>query len=181
MGFSIGGLLGGLAPIIGGIFGGPVGAAIGGVVGGAIGSRSSQVSPAAFGPSIAGPSVSLPGATPVAGALVPGAMGAARALIRALLARAGATLGRRVSHRTVRDLVKQVGIAAAAAALGLTAVEIAQILAAEPKRRRRGITARDITTTKRVLRRTASIQHDLSTFVRPHRRVTARGPHHARA
>ena len=112
-----------------------------------------------------------------AGALVPFVAGGAAALVRGILARASAFIGTRISSARVLALVRDVGLVSAAAALGLTAVEVAQIIAAKPRRRRRGITARDISTTKRVIRTTHRIQHDLSHLAAPVRRRH----HHHRA
>jgi len=112
-----------------------------------------------------------------AGALVPFVGGGAAVLIRAILGRASAFVGARMTSARVLGLVRDVGLAAAAAALGLTAIEVAQIIAAKPRRRRRGITARDLATTKRVLRTTHRIQHDLSHLAAPARRRH----HHHRA
>ncbi len=110
-------------------------------------------------------------------ALVPPAIAGARGLMALLLGRASATLGKRISARGVVSLVRSLGLTAAAVALGLTVEEVAQIFASAPKARRRGITARDIRTTKRVIRTTARIQHDLG-HLAPKRRVAARHHHH---
>jgi hypothetical protein len=68
--------------------------------------------------------------------------------------------GRFFSNSKVLALAKRVGIDAAAAALGVSAVLIAQSIAADTARgrpRRRGITFRDVRTTKRVIRQVQSI------------------------
>ena len=111
------------------------------------------------------------------GALIPFVAGGAATLIRNILARASAFIGARISASRVLALVRDVGLVSAAAALGITAVEVAQVIAAKPRRRRRGITARDISTTKRVIRTTHRIQHDLSHLASPVRRRH----HHHRA
>lgn len=113
-----------------------------------------------------------------AGALVPFVAGGAVALVRGILARASAFIGARISASRVLALVRDVGLVSAAAALGITAVEVAQVIAAKPRRRRRGITARDIATTKRVIRTTHRIQHDLGHLAGPARR---RHHHHRTA
>lgn len=124
-------------------------------------------------PSQAGPTVRRAGFVPAAFG-VP-AIPIVRGLISTLLARGSAAIGKRLSARSVVALVKSLGLTAAAVALGLTVEEVAQIFAAAPKRRRRGITARDISTTKRVIGVTHRIQHELSHLARPVRR---RAPHH---
>ena len=122
-----------------------------------------------------GPTVRLPPAVRRAGFAAP-AVPIVRGLIGALLARASSAIGKRMSARTVRSLISSLGLTAAAAALGLSVEEAAQIFAAAPKRRRRGITARDISTTKRVIGVTHRIQHELGHLARPVRRV--RHHHH---
>lgn len=139
-----------------------------------------QFQPIAFRPgpfpfgSQAGPTVFQPAA---AGALVPFVAGA-RGIIAALLGRASATIGTRISAARVLSLVRDLGIAAAAAALGLTALEVAQIIAAKPKRRRRGITASQLATTKATIRRVHSINDAIASVCPPARRRVHR--HHPR-
>jgi len=157
MAFSIGGLLGGIASVLPGISS-------------IIGAFRKPSRPRA--PSQAGPTVRQQFQRAAFG--VP-AIPIARGLIATLLGRAGATIGKRMSARSVVALIKSLGLTAAAAALGLSIEEAAQIFAAAPKRRRRGITARDISTTKRVIGVTHRIQHELSHLARPVRR---RAPHH---
>ena len=171
MAFGIGSILGAAASIGGAILGGPVGGAVA-AAGGAL-TRSLAPSPA-LAPtavSVAAPRIggtqTGPSATPaMAGALIP----VGRQLITGLLSVAGATLGRRVTANSVLSLVRELGIVAAAAALGLTAVEVAQIIAARPRRRRRGITAAQIATTRRTIRKVTSIQRALAEVCPPPRR-----------
>lgn len=189
MGFSIGGLLGGIGALASGvssIFG--LGGAKAPKVRTVAAPRAlpapapTQVSPlfqqAVFRPG-AVPSIGM-GGVQVAGA-VPAVIRGVTTLTAGLLARAGAAVGKRVSHRSVLALVKQVGLIAAASALALSVEEIAQLVATVPRRRRRGITARDISTTKRVIRRVHGIQHDLSHLAGPIRRRAARHHHHRSA
>ena len=171
MAFGIGSLLGGAASIVGGLIGGPVGGAVS-AAGGLV-TRSLAPQPALAPTSVAvaapriGGTQTGPSATPaMAGALVPGA----RAMITGLLSVAGATLGRRVTANSVLALTRELGIVAAAAALGLTAVEVAQIIAARPRRRRRGITAAQIATTRRTIRKITSVQRALAEVCPPPRR-----------
>lgn len=125
--------------------------------------KASQVGPSVRRPTVTRAAFGIP-AVPIV-----------RGLIAALLARASAAIGKRMSGRSVVALIKSLGLPAAAVALGLTIEEAAQIFAAAPRRRRRGITARDISTTKRVIGVTHRIQHELSHLARPVRR---RAPHH---
>ena len=108
-----------------------------------------------------------------AGALVPFVAGGARSLIAALLARASAAVGTRITRNRALSLVRDLGLAAAAAALGLTAIEIAQIIASSPRRRRRGITAAQIATTKATIRRMDSLNRQIAAVCPPTRRRRA--------
>lgn len=159
MAFSIGGLLSGIAGIIPG-------------VSSLIGAFSKPSRPKA--PSQAGPTVRRAALVPA----IPLVAGAARALIAGLLGRASTAIGKRMSSRSVAALIRSLGLPAAAVALGLSVEEAAQIFAATPKRRRRGITARDISTTKRVIGVTHRIQHELGHLARPVRRAPRRHHHH---
>jgi len=158
MGFSIGGFLSSLAgsalssiPIVGPL--------IGAAASGFGPNGMSRVQPALFPaprvPSQAGPTVVQ------AGAVIPLLRGA-RTLIASLLGRASAAIGKRISRAGVLSLVREVGITAAATALALTTVEIAQIIAAKPTRRRRGITASQIATTKATMRRLDSLNRAIA-------------------
>lgn len=171
MGFSIGGLAGNIlgavaGPVIGGLIGGPVGAAAGAAVTRSLTPQLAPTAVAVQAPRIGGTQTG-PSPTPaMAGALVPGA----RTMIQGLLSIAGVTLGRRVTAPSVLSLVRELGLVAAAGALGLTVVEVAQIIAARPRRRRRGITAAQIATTRRTIRKVTSIQRALSEVCPPPRR-----------
>ena len=178
MAFSIGGLLSGIGTAVG------IGKTIAGFFGGGSARRrpsASQAGPARI--AFQGP----PGFRPRAGGgfqrvalapTVPFVVGGVRGFIAALLARASGAIGKRMSARSVRALINSLGLTAAAAALGLSVEEAAQIFAAAPKRRRRGITARDISTTKRVIGVTHRIQHELSHLAGPVRRAPRRHHHH---
>ncbi len=180
MGFSIGKFLGAIAPVVGAVFGGAPGAALGTAVGAAI-LGPPKIAPAGFvapaqqisfvpAPRPGGSSVGPTAAS--ASILLPLARGAGR-LISSLLARASATLGKRINRAGVLSLTREVGIVAAATALGLTAVEVAQIIAAKPTRRRRGITASQITTTKATMRRLDSLNRAIASACPPPRRRRA--------
>jgi hypothetical protein len=75
--------------------------------------------------------------------------------------------------QAVADLAKRVGIDAAAAALGVTAVEVAQMIAAHlmqsaaRRKRGRGISARDVRCTRRTIHKIRSIEHSLQGVCRP--------------
>lgn len=86
--------------------------------------------------------------------------------------------GARISRKSAVSLAKRVGIDAAAAALGITAVELAEALLQDAqttsRRRRKGISYRDLRTTSRVARRlcsmTALLSEATSCFRGRHRR-----------
>lgn len=176
MAFSIGALVSGISSAVG------LATSIKGLFGGSKSrSRPSQAGPTRI--AFQGP----PGFRPRPGGgfqrvglvpAVPFVVGGVRGFIAALLARATAAIGKRMSARSVVALIKSLGLPAAAVALGLTIEEAAQIFAAAPKRRRRGITARDISTTKRVIGVTHRIQHELSHLAGPVRRAPRRHHHH---
>lgn len=104
---------------------------------------------------------------------ISGAMSAAKGAARALSARVAAYVGRRVTPAQAMALVRRVGPEAAAAALGLTVVELAQWMFASGAgraRRRRGITARQISNARSTIRRMtgfmASVQQACSPAMR---------------
>lgn len=77
--------------------------------------------------------------------------------------------GRSVSRKNAVALIKRVGIDAAAVALGISAVEAAQMLLDDvtTKRRGRGLSAANIRTAKRVCRTISSMQRSLAECARP--------------
>ena len=158
MGFSIGRFLGNLA--------GSVASSIP-VIGPIISAASAGfVSPARpQGPSQVGPTVIRGGSgvstLPGMGGVVPMVIRGA-SLIAGLLARASAAIGKRITRAGVIALSRDVGIITAASALSLTAVEVAQIIASKPRRRRRGITASQIATTKATMRRVNSLNRAIA-------------------
>lgn len=159
MAFSIGGLLSGIAGILPGVSG---------IIKAFTKPRRPRRRASQAGPTVRAQF----------GPMVPAVVAGARGLIATLLARATASIGKRMSARAVVALINQLGLTAAAVALGLSVEEAAQIFAAAPKRRRRGITARDISTTKRVIGVTHRIQHDLAHLAGPVRRAPRRHHHH---
>jgi hypothetical protein len=74
-------------------------------------------------------------------------------------------------NRKIKALARQVGIETAAVALGITAVELAQMLASDiastPTRRSRGISGADIRRTRRTLGKFNSMQRLISQACRP--------------
>lgn len=118
---------------------------------------------------------------------LPAIAGAARAA-GSMVGRAASALGggaivasvggviRRISAKNVAALAKRVGIDAAAAALGITAVQVAQAVMADEKRKRRGsgITASQYRTTTKTLRKFHTMQRrikDVCSDVMPRRRA----------
>ena len=71
-----------------------------------------------------------------------------------------------ITVRKAWDLAKKLGPELAAGALGYTVVDFLSAVLADgipsPRRRRRGISGRDIRTTRRVCRFAASLNHDLA-------------------
>lgn len=68
-----------------------------------------------------------------------------------------------VSRKKMVALAKRVGIEAAAIALGITVVSLAEAIATTPTRRRRGISAADIRRTRSTLRKVCVLTNDLKT------------------
>ena len=84
--------------------------------------------------------------------------------------------GRRISRKAAVKLAREVGIGTAAATLGIGAVELAQAIMDESttRRRRRGITARDLSNARRVNCKIARYARDLGIKPAPARRRTCR-------
>ena len=162
MAFSIGGLLGGIASVLPGISS-------------IVSAFTKPSRPRAR--SQVGPTIRRAALVPA----VPFAVAGVRGLIAGLLGRASAAIGKRMTRQSVVALINSLGLTAAAAALGLSVEEAAQIFASTPKRRRRGISARDIRTTKRVVGFTRRLQHDLGHLAGPIRRSPPRRHHHHRS
>lgn len=96
---------------------------------------------------------------------------------------AGRTFGSAKFRRSALVLAKELGISAAAIALGITVLELAEIIARGTPRRRRGITARQISTTKATIRRIDSLNRAIAKVCPPasRRRAPSRAAiHHAR-
>jgi hypothetical protein len=80
-------------------------------------------------------------------------------------------------NKQVISLTKQIGIVAAAAALGITANDVAEMILAETGKRRRvrGISGRDIKCTRRTLGKLRSVQRLIGAAA-PRGRARARAP-----
>jgi len=95
---------------------------------------------------------------------------------RTLLHRVSMRIGHRVSLRDIVRLVRQLGISATAAGLGESETDIGGLFffAVTRHRRRRGISARDISRARSTIRRMTGFMHMLQRGL-PHRRALA--PH----
>jgi len=93
-------------------------------------------------------------------------------MIPRIVAGVGAA-ARRIDRRKAVLLAKELGITAAAVALGITALELAELLVSAPRRRRRGITASQISTTKATIRRIDSLNRAIAQVCPPARRRRA--------
>ena len=163
MGFSIGGLLGGLAPIIGGAFGGPIGAAVGGVVGSAFAPRPPSVAPpiptvTRAGGEIIGPFSAIGSALGLRGN--GGCPPRPKTRLQMILEEArefqcGAT------RNKIIDAAKFCGIDQAADVFGLGTDDICFVVIQGKTQRRRGISAANIRTTRRVVRFNKKLSKDL--------------------
>ena len=118
--------------------------AVGGILGEAIGSAIGGTPAIRAVPTVAGP-----GGVPMIGATSVGRIPSAGAGTR------------RMSAMRFRSFARQVGLENAAAAMGISLVEAAQIIARAPRRRRRGITAAQLATTRSTIRRVVSIAKSL--------------------
>jgi hypothetical protein len=110
-----------------------------------------------------------------------GAVAIARQAARAVAARVAAFVGKRVTPQQAMALVRRVGPEAAAAALGLSAVELAQWLMqsnALRGRRRRGITGRQISNARSTIRRVTGFMAQINQACGP-ARSRRRGGHRA--
>ncbi len=108
-----------------------------------------------------------------------GAIAVGRAAARALSSRIAAFVGRRVTPQQAMALVRRVGPEAAAAALGISTVELAQWLmqsGAMRGRRRRGISGRQISNARSTIRRVSGFMAQIQSACGP-----ARGRSRSRA
>jgi hypothetical protein len=108
----------------------------------------------------------LPAVGAVGGMVVRGA-----ARLAPILAKIAARVGRRVSVKAAVALARRVGPTAAAVALGISAEEMLELITADTLRvrRRRGISARDISKTRSTIRKVASVASLIQTACPPRR------------
>lgn len=89
---------------------------------------------------------------------------ASRAIIKQILIQIALKLGRRIAIKGALAVLKRLGVAAGQEALGISGQQAAQLILARPKRRARGITAANLRTTRRTLRKVAALAGDLNEF-----------------
>lgn len=161
--FSLSGLLSGLGSLTGG----------GGILG-SIGSLAGALAPAfAAAPAVV-PAVWVPpsptGGAPIAATqvgasmVIPQVVRGAVTVVGALLARATAAVGKRVTTKMVWQLAQAVGITAAAASLGLSEADVGRIIIARRRRRSRGISASDLRRTRSTMRKMNTMRKQLKEF-----------------
>jgi hypothetical protein len=142
-------------------------------------SFSPYISPASLMPAMGSAVPAIRGA--VGAGVGAGAVAIARQAARAVAARVAAFVGKRVTAQQAMALVRRVGPEAAAAALGLSAVELAQWLMqsnALRGRRRRGITGRQISNARSTIRRVTGFMAQINQACGP-ARSRRRGGHRA--
>lgn len=98
---------------------------------------------------------------------------ASMAAIGPVAAMAGRVLTAATKRKIIR-LVKAVGIHTAATVLGLELTQVAEVVANPPRRRRRGITAAQLSNAKRVNNAVIRMANDLQCGCAPRRRTTTR-------
>lgn len=79
-----------------------------------------------------------------------------------IVRKAKAATGMNVTHRQIVDAAQTCGIEMAAAANGLTTEEVCMLVMKRPRRRARGVSARDVRTARRVVRFARGITKDLT-------------------
>lgn len=127
------------------------------------------------GPSLGGLPIGMAGIAgliPAVGRVVAGILRSKTGKITAVITAAG----KRVSRKNAVKLAKDVGIGVAAATLGISAVELAEMVLDEASkpRRRRGITARDLSNARRVNCAIARYSRDLGIKPAVRRRTSCR-------
>ena len=103
-------------------------------------------------------------------------------IARGILLKASSYLGRRVTAKQAVALARRVGVEAAAVALGISAVELLQLVATSTMvtRRRRGITGRQIANARSTIRRMTSFMTRVQEACAPAmRRSSSRRAHRA--
>lgn len=100
-----------------------------------------------------------------------------RTAMRALLASISARVGQRVTVANVVALVKRVGVEATALALGITAAEVLQLymMGTVKRRRRRGITGRQISNARSTIRRMTGFMRQVQEACSPAMRAGRAG------
>lgn len=134
-------------------------------------SMSTAFGPAPFIGGVIGGMSSIGGAVARLGTIAGIVRGASGKILRVVL-----PTGRVVSRKNAVKLAKQVGIATAATVLGISAVDVAQMVLDESstRRRRRGITARDLQNARRVACTVSRMARDLNVKPAVRRRTSCR-------
>ena len=96
------------------------------------------------------------------------------AAIGPLVAMAGRVGISAAVKRKIITLAKAVGIQAAATAIGMSVIDVADVIANPPRRRRKGITGAQLANAKRVNRAVMCMANQLQTTCGPARRAPAR-------
>lgn len=133
----------------------------------------SSMSLVAGGPSFGGlPIGGMAGLIPTIGRVIVGVIRSKTGKITSVVTAAG----KKVSRKNAVKLAKDVGIGVAAATLGISAVEVAEMVLDEASkpRRRRGITARDLSNARRVNCAIARYSRDLGIKPAVRRRTSCR-------
>jgi len=121
---------------------------------------------------------SLPGPVVRGGAM---ALRGAASVVGMILAKAGATIGRRISLKQAVALARRIGPQAAAVALGISLDEMYQLIAGDvmKHRRRRGITGRQISNARSTIRRMTGFMARVQEACGPATRRVSRRMHRA--
>lgn len=157
----------------------------GGVLGFAAKSASSLLANRRPGASTAGGVASFAGglgsAASAEAAGLPMVIGGGAIAIRAILARIAAYIGQKITSRQVVNVLKYMGVTAAATALGVGVEDLLKVWLFHTQRRRRGrgISARDIRGTKRTLRKLEGLACAFTSTSGALRPYARRGKHKA--
>ena len=98
------------------------------------------------------------------------AIGGGRETISEIRVQASENVGKRVTYQRIVDAARHCGLSIAADMYGLSTEQVCRVVVERPRRRRRGISAANIRTTKRVLRQVGTLQRDLAAIKAPARR-----------
>jgi hypothetical protein len=175
MSLNLNSIIGGVANVVGGIFGNaptatvPTATTTLGTVSSAVGGVLGAVLPGGIGPVVNG-AMQLPGrSSGISDVILENPRGGTSG---GGLSRYGIPRG--WTRKKVRALVRTVGVSVAAGIIGAPLEGVA-ITAMMGTGRSRGISARDLRTTKRVTRRVLGIARDLAAIRPPARRAPSRG------